>query len=195
MKQFIAWHWISSAISLVGMLLFAITGITLNHGSEIESEPERQSEIIQLASEQRSEVTALPVEGTGTLPQSLAQSLGEQIGMSLQGRPAEFSEDEVYLSMQGPGSDAWLAIDREMGEAEFEATQRGWIAYFNDLHKGRHTGTAWKYFLDVFSVATMVFCLSGLLLLAMHAKRRSMTWPLVAAGLLGPWLLIAIFMH
>ncbi|NIV36045.1 MAG: hypothetical protein GWN58_43325, partial [Anaerolineae bacterium] len=25
------WHWISSALCLVGMLLFSVTGITLNH--------------------------------------------------------------------------------------------------------------------------------------------------------------------
>ena len=29
------WHWISAAVSLVGMLLFAVTGITLNHAAVI----------------------------------------------------------------------------------------------------------------------------------------------------------------
>ena len=29
------WHWISSAICLIGMLLFAFTGITLNHAADI----------------------------------------------------------------------------------------------------------------------------------------------------------------
>ena len=33
------WHWISAAVCLIGMLLFAITGITLNHASQIESKP------------------------------------------------------------------------------------------------------------------------------------------------------------
>jgi DNA-binding transcriptional LysR family regulator len=33
------WHWISSALCLIGMLLFAATGITLNHASSIESTP------------------------------------------------------------------------------------------------------------------------------------------------------------
>ena len=32
-----SWHWISSAICLVAMLLFAITGITLNHSAAIEA--------------------------------------------------------------------------------------------------------------------------------------------------------------
>src|SRR5690625_6027129 len=33
------WHWISSALCLVAMLLFAITGITLNHANQIEAQP------------------------------------------------------------------------------------------------------------------------------------------------------------
>ena len=33
------WHWLSSALCLAGMLLFAITGITLNHAAQIEAKP------------------------------------------------------------------------------------------------------------------------------------------------------------
>jgi hypothetical protein len=39
LKQLHTWHWISAAISLVGMLLFAITGLTLNHASAISAKP------------------------------------------------------------------------------------------------------------------------------------------------------------
>ena len=33
------WHWISSALCLVGMLLFAVTGITLNNARLIPAQP------------------------------------------------------------------------------------------------------------------------------------------------------------
>src|SRR3546814_7297453 len=39
LKQLHRWHWISAALSLVGMLLFAVTGITLNHAADIEASP------------------------------------------------------------------------------------------------------------------------------------------------------------
>src|SRR3954471_1288044 len=39
LKQLHTWHWISAAVSLVGMLLFAITGLTLNHASAISAKP------------------------------------------------------------------------------------------------------------------------------------------------------------
>jgi uncharacterized protein len=39
LQQLHQWRWISSAACLVGMLLFSITGITLNHASQIEAVP------------------------------------------------------------------------------------------------------------------------------------------------------------
>ena len=42
------WHWISSAVCLIGMLLFAITGITLNHASRIEANPQVTNHTAQL---------------------------------------------------------------------------------------------------------------------------------------------------
>ena len=40
LKQLHQWHWISAAVSLVGLLLFAITGITLNHAAQIPGQVE-----------------------------------------------------------------------------------------------------------------------------------------------------------
>ena len=39
LKTLYRWHWISSAIALLGMLLFAATGLTLNHAARIEAHP------------------------------------------------------------------------------------------------------------------------------------------------------------
>ena len=39
LKQLHMWHWMSSAISLIGLVLFAVTGFTLNHAADIEGTP------------------------------------------------------------------------------------------------------------------------------------------------------------
>ncbi len=38
-RQLRLWHWVSSALCLATMLLFAFTGFTLNHAAEIASTP------------------------------------------------------------------------------------------------------------------------------------------------------------
>lgn len=197
-KQFYAWHWISSAVCLAGMLLFAVTGITLNHAADIPAKPKVREQQLELEADQRALLDGLHA-GADTiraaLPGELARSLGRELRVPLKGREAEWSEYEIYLSLPRPGGDAWLSIDRETGEVFYENTSRGAISYLNDLHKGRHTGTAWSWFIDVFSVASVVFCLTGLALLWVHARRRPSTWPVVAAGVALPLILIVFFVH
>ncbi len=188
------WHWISSAVCLIGMLLFAVTGITLNHSGRIEARPQVTTVEATLPGNLLQEMqTAAQMEGA--LPESTNAWLQQYHALSLPARPAEWSADEAYLSLPRPGGDAWVSIDLETGEVIYEATDRGWISYFNDLHKGRHTGTAWSWFIDIFALTCVVFCLSGLVLLYRHAGGRPTTWPLVGLGLVIPVLLVVLFIH
>lgn len=194
------WHWISSALCLVGMLLFAITGITLNHAAQIESRPtvmEREAVLPDPLRETLEQLAAAD-DGSGSpasLPPAVLAWLDSELGVSIRHRIPEWQAGEVYVSLPRPGGDAWLSIDLDSGEVIYEHTDRGWISYLNDLHKGRNTGTAWSWFIDVFSVSCVVFCISGLLLLQRHAQSRPTTWPLVGLGLVIPMLLALLLIH
>jgi hypothetical protein len=188
------WHWISSAVCLVGMLLFAATGITLNHAAKIEASPRVVNQVAQLSPALLAGL-GRPKEGNAPLPPSVADWLGNRLSIPIGSRAAEWSEEEIYLSMPTPGADAWLSIDRTSGAVEYESTDRGWISYFNDLHKGRNAGPAWSWFLDIFAIACLVFCITGLFLLQLHARQRRMTWPYVGLGLVIPLLLALLFIH
>lgn len=189
------WHWISSAVCLVGMLLFAVTGITLNHAAKIEGEPRVDNRVATLPAPLLRALAGGPDEGNAPLQREVADWLSNALDASIGRREAEWSESEVYLSMPGPGHDAWLSIDRGSGEVEYERTDRGAISYLNDLHKGRNTGPAWGWFIDIFALACVVFTITGLLLLQMHARQRPTTWPWVGLGLLVPVLLALLFIH
>jgi hypothetical protein len=189
-----AWHWISSAMCLVGMLLFAVTGITLNHAAQIEAQPQTTTATATLSADLLQQLGTRE-EGKAPLPETIADFLEEEFPATISGKPAEWSANEVYLSLPRAGGDGWLSIDRATGAVEFERTDRGWISYLNDLHKGRNTGPAWSWFIDVFALACVVFTVTGLFLLQLHARQRRMTWPYVALGLVIPLLLALIFIH
>lgn len=195
LRQLHQWHWISSAVCLVGMLLFTATGITLNHAAKIEGTPRVDNRTADLPSRLQASLADAPEQGNAPLPPAVADWLGDELALSLGRRPAEWSPEEAYLSMPSPGADAWLSIDRETGAVEFERTSRGWVSYLNDLHKGRNAGPAWGWFIDVFAIATLVFCITGLFLLHLHARQRRLTWPLVGLGLAVPLLLMLLFIH
>lgn len=195
LRQLHQWHWISSAVCLVGMLLFTATGITLNHAAKIEGTPRVDNRTADLPAPLQASLADAPEQGNAPLPPAVADWLGGELALSLGRRPAEWSPEEAYLSMPSPGADAWLSIDRETGAVEFERTSRGWVSYLNDLHKGRNAGPAWGWFIDVFAIATLVFCITGLFLLHLHARQRRLTWPLVGLGLAVPLLLMLLFIH
>lgn len=188
------WHWVSSAVCLVGMLLFAITGITLNHAAQISVKPRVETIEKQLPEYIRASLTP-PDAAKAPLPAALKNWLEKELDVYVGSRFGEWSEDEIYLSLPRPGGDAWLTVDLLAGEVFFETTDRGWVSYFNDLHKGRNTGTAWFWFIDIFAVACMVFCISGLILLFRYAGGRPMTWPVVGLGLVIPIILALLFIH
>ena len=188
------WHWISSAICLVGMLLFAITGITLNHAAQIQVTPHVETIEADVPGELLQQLV-IPDEEQAPLPKNLVQWLSAKHGIRTQERLAEWSDEEIYVSLPRPGGDAWLTIDITSGELFYEKTDRGWVSYFNDLHKGRNTGVVWFWFIDVFAVACMIFCITGLVLLYRHAGSRPTTWPMVGLGLVIPLLLAILFIH
>ena len=203
LKKLHEWHWISSAICLIGMLLFAITGITLNHAGQIESKPRVESRDGQLPEALTAELKSLQAaqkdlkkgDAVATLPASVQAWVRNEIQVDVAARAVEWSDDEAYVPMPRPGGDAWLRIDLKDGTLEYETTDRGWISYINDLHKGRNTGSAWSLFIDVFAVGCLVFCITGLLILKMHSERRPLTWPMVGLGLLLPALLALLLIH
>lgn len=195
LKQLHTWHWMSSAISLIGLLLFAVTGFTLNHAAEIEGKP--------VVSEGRGQLPATllpliaPTDAADTrkpLPPKVADWVAARFKVKAGGE-AEWSADEVYLALPRPGGDGWVAIDRATGAATSENTDRGWISYLNDLHKGRNAGAEWKLFIDIFVVACVIFSLTGLFLLQLHSAKRKSTWPLVGLGLAIPVAIAIAFIH
>ena len=193
LRETVRWHWISAAICLVGIVLFAITGITLNHARQIEARPvtvnrEATAPAPVIAALQAAERTraALPDAARAWLLKDLKVEAPRQASI-------EWTDGEAYVALPRPGGDGWVTIDTETGAAEAELTSRGWISYLNDLHKGRNTGPVWAWFIDIFAAGCIVFCITGLILLFMHAHARKTTWWYVGLGLFIPLVLALHF--
>lgn len=198
LKLLLKIHWISSALCLFAMLLFSFTGITLNHAAQIESSPKIVRQTLAMPQDL---LRVLQLQGTefdgktAALPAPAVLWAKESFAVHLDGALAEWSPEEVYVALPRPGGDAWLRFALDAGEAEYELTDRGWISWLNDLHKGRHTGQVWFWFIDLFAVACLLFSLSGLWILKIHAARRFSTWPIVGLGVLMPLLIALLFIH
>lgn len=193
------WHWISSAIALLGLLFFSVTGITLNHAEDLEAGKQDYSTVRKdmppaLVTTLREDVRR-EGEGEAEPTEPLRAWIREAFGIDTGGHNADWKADEITLTLERPGGDAWLKMDLTRGNAEYHVTDAGWVAYLNDLHKGRHTGSAWSWFIDLIAAACVIFAVTGFVILQMHAANRSLTWPLVGLGIMVPLVIAALFIH
>lgn len=197
LRQLHQWHWISSALCLMAMLLFSITGFTLNHASQIEAKPAVTRQKAALPSPLREALAAYAAghaDAKTPLPDAIATWANATFPVDVRGVSAEWSEEDAYVALPRPGGDAWLRIGAD-GQAEYEKTDRGWISWLNDMHKGRNAGAVWSWFIDIFAGACLVFCTTGFLILKYHAANRPSTWPVIGFGIVLPIVLALLFVH
>jgi uncharacterized protein len=190
----IKWHWVSSAVCLVCMLFFAFTGITLNNAEYFESST---SEIVHhsdvLPAPSLAELNVSAASAKRDLPKSVQIWMRRSFDVRLPIRRAEWRENEVFVDLARPGVDAWLSIDRKTGLVQYESDDHGWVAFFNDLHRGKNAGSVWGWLITLFGSGCIVFSVTGLLILRLHAKSRWSVWPVIGLGAVIPLLLILIF--
>lgn len=191
--QLRTWHWISSAVCLAGMLLFAVTGFTLNHAASIEAKPVTVTRDARIDPALLARLNTAP-DGKPLSP-DLADAVRQATGADVSGRDVENRDGELFIDMPAPGVDASLTVVLEDGSATFEHTGRGTLAVLNDLHKGRNAGPVWGWFIDAMAIFCGIFALTGLGLLWVHARGRRLTWPLTTLGFVLPVILFILFVH
>ncbi|KPP84459.1 PepSY-associated TM helix domain-containing protein [Erythrobacter sp. HL-111] len=193
-RQFRQWHWVSSALVLALMLLFSVTGLTLNNPEWFAGEPEITSREIELSEGLTRDLGA--IESGAPIGPDLARRLTRETGLLVaRAGPPTVDFGEMILDLGGPGVQESLAVDLATGEAYHERIDNGFVAKLNDLHKGRDTGLVWGLLIDITALVCIVFCVSGLGLLALNARARRWTWPVTTFGIAAPLIAYVLFVH
>lgn len=187
------WHWISSAVCLTLMLLFAFTGITLNHAEIFESRGQSTVREFPLSGDLAQELSR--VKNGAAVPERVAAEIRRQTGADLAARTVDNQYGEIVFDLARPGRDASLTIDLNAQQMSYEEIDRGTVAMLNDLHKGRHAGAVWKLLIDVGALFFIVFAVTGFGLLALQARMRVSTWPLASLGLVAPVVIYLLLVH
>jgi hypothetical protein len=181
------WRWLHIYLSMAGfalLLFFSVTGITLNHTEWFE---DMQTTVTLKG---RMDTTILAGE-TDRL--AVAETLRKSHQVRGTVSSFEVDEEQVTVSFAGPGYAADAFITRVDGAYEITETRTGIWGMMNDLHKGRDTGTAWRWLIDASAVLMILISLTGMFML-FYLKRKRVAGLVVAlAGLLVAWLMYAIW--
>jgi hypothetical protein len=181
-------HWVRwlhtylSMFAFAAILLFAVTGLTLNHADWFEG-GEPSVHVIE------GKIDAVMLQG-GVDKLAIAEELRAKHG--LKGRIKEFTveDHECFVLWKGPGYSADVVIDRELASYAGEVASRSWVAVIDDLHTGRDCGPVWSLLIDILAVLLSVLSITGLCML-FYLKKRRRTGLIVAA--VGGVLLVLAF--
>ena len=128
MRQMVQWHWISAAVCLIGMLLFAITGITLNHAGAIEAKPQTVEVEGQLPPELIAVAKAAQAK-QGALPDDIRAWLAKEVDAKApKGAAVEWTDAERLDSIRA-GPKRTPAGSRRRKDARRMQVRRGLHAH------------------------------------------------------------------
>ena len=171
------------------LLFFSLTGLTLNH-PEWSGKQTSQSKHLVLPEE-----LSKRLEQDFTANLGLLQSFVETATNLSQPRAMDVDAEAQIVGFDFPLPAGFVYVEVDVAQrlVLMESGAGGLIALLNDLHKGRHTGEVWKWLIDVVAVATLLFAVSGLLIMLQNAKYRVRGFSWSLAGLLSPVLLYLAF--
>lgn len=177
-------HIYLSMASFAVLFFFAVTGLTLNH---TEWFGDKQS-----VTQRKGSVDLKWVKTENPAKLEIVEQLRST---GVKGALSDFRIDgpQIGVSFKGPAYTADAFIDRETGKYDLTETRMGFVAVINDLHKGRDSGRAWSWVIDLSAVLMTLVSLSGLVLIFYLHKRRASGLIALASGAVLCWLIYMVW--
>lgn len=170
-------HIYLSMFSLLVVLFFSATGITLNHPEWSFGFKETKQEVSGLfpAGWQTAKVTDWL-----TVADYLRQK--HRVHGTVADRRDESTDGSI--SFKAPGYAADCFFDRRSGEYHLTITGQGPVGVLNDLHRGRDAGAAWSKLIDLSALFLILVSLTGIGLIFYLKKMRVSGLVTLAVGCL-----------
>ncbi len=165
-----------SAFAFLTLLFFSVTGLLLNHPEWFE--PAKTEQTTQLI-----------------LPESVLKSIKQQENPSdtilnyvrqqqnVVGRyqSSEVMDNEVMIRLESPAgaTDIWVMADT--GETEITQKPASTVSMLNDLHRGKNSGSAWSWLIDISAIIVIALSLVGYILF-LSIKTRLVTHLVLTAA-------------
>lgn len=181
-KKFIAkysrWlHIYLSMFSFIIVLFFSVTGLTLNHADYFQ----KNTSITQ----NKGSIKKSWIDATDTLKIKKLEIVEFfRSKYNVKGAVTDFQiyDSEISLTFKAPGYAADAFINRSDASYSLMVTNQGLMGFFNDLHKGRDSGKAWSWVIDISAILMTIISLTGLILLLFIKKKRMAGIVILLAG-------------
>ena len=169
-------HVYTSMISLIVVLFFGITGLTLNHPSwTLGDATDRTTYTGTLP-------TGFQVNGTVDFL-TVSEFVRSKYSVSGEVSGHDLAGNEGSISYRAPGYAADLSFKVDSAADQLVVEQQGFVGVMNDLHKGRDAPGSWKWVIDISAGLLVLVAVTGLGIQVFQRKRRTRALLFAAGGL------------
>ncbi len=144
------------------MMFFAITGVVLNHEDWIAGRTTTR-------------------DTAGVIPVAIAQApdklmvvehLRSDFGAI--GAVSSFDVDPstLHVELKGPGRHTEADVERATGKVKVTVERHGMLMRLDDLHRGKDSGHAWRWVIDLSAALLFLGSLTGILMWIALPRRR-----------------------
>lgn len=177
--RFHGWiRWVHTYLSMftfLVVLFFSATGIFLNH-------PEWTLGIEPQTVEAKGTLDRAWVSGKDVDWLRIAEFVRAKHGLRGIAGENQADEREASLRFAGPAYTADVFVTRATGEYEVKAEGQGALALLNDLHRGKDSGRAWSWAVDLSGAFLVLISLTGVGMVFFLKKVKAKALLVVAAG-------------
>jgi hypothetical protein len=173
--------WLSAAAFLL-LCFFAFTGLLLNHPDWFLGDAPAPVETkFQLSREEVDEIRDAEVPGQKLV--ELASRHATVIGAYSSG---DMVGRELFVRLRGVRGQSDVRAHLASGNVTVIAEGAPSLAVLNELHRGEHAGSSWKWVIDVSAVIVIVLSIIGyLIFLSMQRFRTRTAFALTAISAVG----------
>jgi hypothetical protein len=169
-------HVYLTMLGLLVMLLFGVTGFTVNHEEWFGATRPRVADT------------------EGTTPRELlakgdALRIVEHVRNTWHVAAAmtdyDASDDRISIAFKEPGQLWEVDIEKSSGHTKLHHETYNLAAFLNNLHRGRYAGPAWRWVIDASALFIVLACATGIILWLALPRRRVLGFIALAVGVLG----------
>jgi uncharacterized protein len=160
-------HLYLSMISFAILFFFAITGLTLNHTEWFSNQQKSNTIKGKLDDSWVNDVDTLKIEKLKVVEFLRSKH-------NIKGALSDFiiDESQCTVAFSGPGYSADVFIDRQKGDYDITESFSGFVGLINDLHKGRDSGKAWSFVIDISAILMVLVSFTGMIMIFYLKKKR-----------------------
>ena len=165
-----------SAFAFIVLVFFSLTGLFLNHPEWFDPAKEEKTVKIQLP-----ENLLQAAQKQENPSNALLDYIRQKETVVGRYQSSEVLDGEVMIRLESPAgsTDIWALLDT--GEVEITQKPASAVSLINDLHRGKNSGTAWRWLIDISAVLILALSLAGYILF-LSIKSRLVTHLLLTAA-------------